>query len=121
MAYKARVSKPITKAQARVDGLAAIDPALDLGEIASVAEGNTRIKAAAKMLSDYNKALNTADDLLNKLKAQEKDLRTWTSRALSGVKFKYGADSSEYETAGGVRQSERKKSVPKAKSTKPAA
>ena len=120
MAYKARVSKPITKAQARVDGLAAIDPALDLGEIASVAEGNTRIKAAAKMLSDYNKALNTADDLLNKLNAQEKDLRTWTSRALNGVKFKYGNDSSEYEMAGGVRQSERKKRVLKAKDTKPA-
>ena len=121
MAFRARESAPIAKAQLRVDGLAAIDPKLDLGETVSVAEGNTRIKAAAKMLSDYNKALNTADDLLNKLKAQEKDLRTWTSRALNGVKFKYGADSSEYETAGGVRQSERKKPVPKAKAAKPVA
>ena len=117
MAFRARVSKPLTKAQARLDGLSAIDPKLDLGETVSVAAGTTNIAAAAKTLSDYNKALNAADDLLNKLKAQEKDLRTWTSRALNGVKFKYGADSSEYEMAGGVRQSERKKPTPKAKKT----
>ena len=121
MAYKARVSAPTTKAQLRVDGLAAIDPKLDLGETISVAEGTTRVAAATKVLSDYNKALKAADDLLNKLKGQEKDLRTWTSRALNGVKFKYGADSSEYEMAGGVRQSERKKPAPKAKGTKPVA
>ena len=42
-------------------------------------------------------------------------MRTWTSRALDGVKFKYGSDSSQYEMAGGVRQSERKKPAPKAK------
>ena len=121
MAFRARESKLIVKAQARVDGLAAIDSKLDLGETISVAEGNARVAAAAKMLSDYNKVLNTADDLLNQLKAQEKDLRTWTSRALNGVKFKYGSDSSQYEMAGGVRQSERKKPAPKAKGTKPVA
>ncbi|MGY3087701.1 hypothetical protein ACVWYF_000727 [Hymenobacter sp. UYAg731] len=115
MALRARESAPITKAQARLDGLAAIDPKLDLGETISVAEGSTRVAAAAKTLSDYNKALNTADDLLNQLKKQEKELGTWTSRALNGVKFKYGADSSQYEMAGGVRQSERKKPVRKAK------
>jgi hypothetical protein len=115
MAYKARVSASTTKAQLRVDGLAAIDPKLDLGETVSVAEGNTRVAAAAKTLSDYNKALNVADDLLNQLKAQEKELATWSSRALNGVKFKYGADSSQYEMAGGVRTSERKKSVRQAK------
>jgi hypothetical protein len=39
MAYKARDSAPIAKAQLRVDGLAAIDPTLDLGETASVSAG----------------------------------------------------------------------------------
>ncbi|WP_046244696.1 hypothetical protein [Hymenobacter terrenus] len=121
MAYKARESAPITKAQFRVDGLAAIDPQLDLGETISVAEGSTRVAAAAKTLSDYNKALNAADDLLNQLKKQEKELAAWSSRALSGVKFKYGADSSQYELAGGIRQSERKKPVRKPKTDKPAA
>ena len=37
------------------------------------------------------------------------------SRALNGVKFKFGDDSSQYEMAGGVRKSERKKPVCKAK------
>jgi hypothetical protein len=115
MAYKARESAPIAKAQLRVDGLAAIDPALDLGETVSVAEGNTKVKAATKTLSDYNKALKTADDLLNQLKAQEKELGTWSARALNGVKFKFGDDSSQYEMAGGVRKSERKKPVRKPK------
>jgi hypothetical protein len=115
MAYKARESKPIAKAQLRVDGLAAIDPALDLGETVSVAEGTTKIKEVAKTLSDYNKALKTADDLLNQLRGQEKALGAWSTKALGGVKFKYGPDSSEYEMAGGIRQSERKKPVRKAK------
>jgi hypothetical protein len=115
MAYKARESAPIAKAQARVNGLAAIDPALDLGETVSVAEGNAQIKAAAKTLSDYNKALKAADDLLNKLVTQEKALSAWSTKALGGVKFKYGPDSSQYEMAGGIRQSERKKPVRKAK------
>jgi hypothetical protein len=115
MAYKARESAPIVKAQFRVDGLATINPTLDLGETVSVAEGTTKIKDAAKTLSDYNKALKTADDLLNKLREQEKALGTWSARALNGVKFKFGDDSSEYEMAGGVRKSERKKPVRKPK------
>ncbi|MBO2008905.1 hypothetical protein [Hymenobacter negativus] len=115
MAYKARESAPIAKAQLRVDGLAAIDPKLDLGETISVVEGTTLVKSAAQTLSDYNKALKTADDLLNKLNGQEKALGAWSSKALSGVKFRYGPDSSEYEMAGGVRQSERKKPVRKPK------
>lgn len=115
MAYKARESAPIAKAQLRVDGLAAIDPKLNLGETVSVAEGTASIAAAAKTLSDYNKALKTADDLLNQLNEQEKSLGAWSAKALNGVKFKYGPDSSQYEMAGGVRQSERKKPVRKAK------
>lgn len=115
MAFRARESAPIAKAQLRLDGLAAIDPKLDLGETVSVAEGTASIAAAAKTLSDYNKALKTADDLLNQLKEQEKALGTWSARALNGVKFKFGDDSSQYEMAGGVRKSERKKPVRKAK------
>jgi hypothetical protein len=115
MAFRARESAPIAKAQLRVDGLAAIDPALDLGETVSVAEGKARVAAATKTLSDYNQALKAADDLLNQLSTQEKDLSAWSTKALGGVKFKYGPDSSQYEMAGGIRQSERKKPVRKAK------
>ena len=115
MAFRTRESKSIAKAQLRVDGLAAIDSKLDLGETVSVAEGTASIAAAAKTLSDYNKVLKTADDLLNQLKGQEKALGTWSARALNGVKFKFGDDSSQYEMAGGVRKSERKKPVRKPK------
>lgn len=116
MAFKVRVSKPITKVQARLDGLISIDPKLDLGETVSVVEGTKRTVAANKALSDYNQALNKADDLLNVLRQQEKELAAWGTKALNGVKFKFGPDSSEYEMAGGVRLSERKKGGPKSKS-----
>ncbi|GAA4046517.1 hypothetical protein GCM10022409_35710 [Hymenobacter glaciei] len=58
-AYKAPSAYPVTKAQARPGGLAAIGPRLDLGETVSVASGATHIADAAKTLSDYNKALKS--------------------------------------------------------------
>ena len=64
-------------------------------------------------MDSYNTLLSTVDEKLNKLKAQEKILDNWNERILVGVAAKFGKDSSEYEQAGGVRKSERKK--PKAK------
>ena len=45
---------------------------------------------------------------------QEKALRDLNERCLSGVAAKYRKDSSEYEKAGGMRKSERKRPVRKA-------
>jgi hypothetical protein len=42
-------------------------------------------------------------------------LKDWNERILSGVATKYGKNSSQYEMAGGVKKSERKKQTPKQK------
>lgn len=115
MAYKDRKSLKLGKGQLRLDGLTAIDAALDLGEGASVAAGTALLTVANKALSTYNQALKLADDALNELVRQEKLVADWSARALNGVKFKFGPDSSQYEQAGGVRSSERKKPVRKPK------
>jgi hypothetical protein len=64
-------------------------------------------------MDGYNTLLSTLDQSLNTLKADEKILNNWNERILNGVASKYGKDSSEYEQAGGVRKSERKKPVKK--------
>jgi hypothetical protein len=52
--------------------------------------------------------------LYNKFQAEITKLKDWNERMLAGVATAYGKDSSEYEQAGGVRKSERKKPVRKA-------
>jgi hypothetical protein len=67
-------------------------------------------------VNDYNTTLSTVDEKYNRFKAEVAKLRDWNERMLSGVGSAYGKDSSEYEKAGGVRKSEKKK--PKRKSNK---
>jgi len=53
---------------------------------------------------------NKRDDLMKELNAN-------TTRARSGIKGFFGADSSEYELSGGTRASERKKTGPRTTKT----
>jgi hypothetical protein len=45
----------------------------------------------------------------SQLRAAERSLNTLSSRALTLVRGRFGADSDAYERVGGVRQSERKR------------
>jgi hypothetical protein len=64
-------------------------------------------------LATYNTALSTIDDLYNECIAQIDVVRDWNDRVLTGVATKFGKNSSQYEMAGGVKKSERKKQTPK--------
>ena len=55
------------------------------------------------------------DGQLNDLTDGEKALADLSERMLGGVASKFGKNSSEYEMAGGVRKSDRKRPVRKAK------
>jgi len=59
------------------------------------------------------------EDALTSLRNERDDLSIQlnenTTRARAGIKGYFGADSNEYELAGGTRASERKKASPKAK------
>ena len=102
-------SKIIETAKARLAGLIAIDPALDLGSGKNIPTYETKITETESSLAIYNQKLAELDELYNDFLAKEKDLGTFNAEILAAVKGLYGRDSDEYEQAGGTRYSERKK------------
>jgi hypothetical protein len=72
----------------------------------------TGLRSQSRELED-TRALLTS--LVNGLNDGVAEGQTMQSRCLSGIRAAFGPDSSEYEQAGGVRTSERKKTGPKKK------
>ncbi len=114
MAFKKRSSPVIETAQTRLASLSSIDPALDLGNGLTAAAYKTAVQDVQAKLDTYNVLLSQADEASNTLSAAEKELRSLSERMLAGVAVKFGKDSDEYEMAGGVRKSERKRPIRKA-------
>ena len=56
--------------------------------------------------------------LVNEKGSASKNLGAFITKAKLAIKVEFGPDSSEYEMAGGIRASERKKPVRKPKTTK---
>lgn len=104
-----RKSKAIEKAEKRIAGIKAIDPALDLGSGLSVDSYQSKIEGTEDVLEIYNTSLSVADAKLNDLQKEEKELNDLSELILEAVAVKYGHDSNEYEMAGGTRKSERKR------------
>lgn len=97
----------------RVASLKAVDAAMDFGEGVSLAALAAATAATKTKLESYNQMLSQVDDALNALEAVEKTVADLSSRLLSGVRTKYGANSSQYEQAGGTRTSEIKRATKK--------
>jgi CII-binding regulator of phage lambda lysogenization HflD len=114
MARTKKESVILAKAEQRLNGLKSIDATLDLGSGVTVAALQQSVTTLKQTLEDYNQMLSQLDEKLNLVSGQEKALRDLVERCLSGVAARYGKDSSEYEKAGGVRKSERKRPVRKA-------
>ena len=104
----------LEKGVTRLAAIKSIDAALDLGNNINVGNYETQVQLLATKLSTYNTALSTIDDLYNSCIAQIDVVKDWNERILTGVATKYGKNSSQYEMAGGVRKSERKKPTKKA-------
>jgi len=109
MARARRSSSVLDTAQQRLAGLKAINPAPELGPALSLAGYETEITTFGTTLNTYNERLAALDELQNSLEAAENSLRDKNKRILSAVEAQYGPDSSEYEQAGGTRQSERRR------------
>ena len=105
----------LEKGTTRLAAVKSIDAALDLGNNITVANYETQVDLFRNKLATYTTALSTIDDLYNDCIAQETVLKDWNERVLTGVATKFGKNSSQYEMAGGVKKSERKKTVKKAK------
>ena len=118
MAQKKRESEAVKRANTRAAKLKSIDPALDLGNGNTVTAYDKKILDVKKANDDYNTAKAGIDGQLDDVIGLEKDLDAMTVNMLSGVRIKYGADSSQYEMAGGTRKSEYQKRAPKPAATK---
>lgn len=114
MARTRRQSKVLNESNQRIIGITEVDPQFDLGNgvsLASLKEKNGEVLAT---INQYNQLVVQLDGITTLLKRLEGELRGLNSRTLAGVRSRYGADSSEYEKAGGVRTSEKKKPVRRA-------
>lgn len=107
MARQKRSSRILEKAEFRVAGLKAIDPNLDFDATCNLQNLTQLIEQFHNMLDDYNADIARMDSAKKKLDEMEKTLSQVSDKMLMGVAFKYGKNSSEYEIAGGVRDSER--------------
>ncbi len=117
MARQKKASTDIEKAQQRLAALTSIDPALDLGNGLTLTKYRAQVTAAQGKQDAYNALLSQVDQAYNDFQAAEKSVRDLSERMLAGVTSKFGKDSNEYEMAGGVRKSERKRPTRKAQAS----
>ncbi|MFW9258735.1 hypothetical protein A4S05_02360 [Nostoc sp. KVJ20] len=107
MTRRKRSSRILEKAEFRVAGLKAIDPNINFDDTYNLQNLTQLIDNFHNMLDDYNAAIAMIDSSRKKLDEMEKTLSQVSDKMLTGVGFKYGKNSNEYELAGGVRDSER--------------
>lgn len=114
MAYRKRQqSAEVDKANKRIDGLTSIVPEVELGADLTLTIYRNKIAEVETFTKSYNTLLADVDTALTLLLKSEKELAELSDRMLSGVGSRYGFDSIEYEKAGGVRKSEKKRPVRK--------
>lgn len=107
--------RDLDKGRTRLAAIKSIDAALDLGNGLTIGNYQDEVGKTVDAVEIYNTTLSTIDDLYNAATAQVGRLRDMNERMLNGVASKYGTNSSQYEMAGGVKKSERKKPVRKPK------
>ncbi len=109
MFKKKSICRILDKARVRLDGIQAIDVNLDLGTGLSAKGYTQKIVTLQQKISAYNSTLSDVDELNSQIAAAEKELADYSEQILLGVAARFGKDSYEYEKAGGVRKSERKR------------
>jgi hypothetical protein len=105
----------VDSAVTRSAALASIDPKLDLGKGLTLIAYDTQIQKVRDRVKAYNTGLSMVDNLYDDIFKEIDVLNDLHERLLAGVGSAYGFDSNEYEMAGGVRKSEKKKPVRKPK------
>lgn len=121
MARLKRTSRSLEKAYRRAAGLLSISSDLDLGNELTLRSYQDKISEVRTKVDAYNTLLSNVDQAHNEMVQAEKEIDDLSSRMLSGVGVKYGRNSVEYEMAGGVRTSERKRPTKKTMSEPAAA
>ncbi|MEH2236417.1 hypothetical protein [Nostoc sp.] len=107
MSRRKLISRILEKAELRASGLKAIDPTIDFGDAHNLKSLTQLIEQLRTKIDAYNSALSVIDSSRTEIEELETSLGNLTGKMLTGVAFKYGNDSREYEMAGGIRKSER--------------
>ncbi|MBD2355315.1 hypothetical protein H6G41_11915 [Tolypothrix sp. FACHB-123] len=107
MSRKKRKSSVLEKVESRAAGMKLVDPNLKLDKDYSLEKMLESIEQLRNKLEIHNNALSLADSSLTEVEKMEKNLAKLSQKMLMLIAIKYGTDSAQYETAGGVRESDR--------------
>lgn len=107
------ITPTLALAAKRIAGMQSIGTDLDLGNGMTLETYIAAQTDTQKKLDAYNTKLADSDAAQNVFLLAETNLSDLNQRMLAAVKVKFGADSDEYEKAGGTRRSERKRFVRK--------
>lgn len=100
------------KAVVRLAAISSIQIPLGIGTDLTADNFNDKIEDMRHKLDDYNTALSTVDEKRRLMQEAEKTLQDFSERILNGIAARFGKNSNEYEMAGGVKKSSRKKPGP---------
>ncbi|MDZ8110638.1 MAG: hypothetical protein RM338_34260 [Nostoc sp. DedQUE12a] len=106
MSQKKRASRVLENAELKFSGLKAINSSLDIGDNYNITKMTQLIEELRAKLENHNSILRMIDSSKLEVEQLEKNLAIYCENLLTGIAFKYGKDSREYEMAGGVRKSE---------------
>ena len=115
MARAKRKSEILEIARRRLAGILQISPKPNFGEGITVEGFAAEIEGFIDDQNAYNGDIASLDERGNLLDAREQRLADFSQRILAAVKGQFGPDSNEFELAGGVRRSDRKKRTPNPK------
>ncbi|MBD2682052.1 MULTISPECIES: hypothetical protein [Nostoc] len=107
MALKKRKSSVLEKVESRAAGIKMIDPNIKFDDDYSLETLLESIEQLRNKIDVHNNALSLADSSLTEIEHMEKKLSNLSQKMLMLIAIKYGKDSAEYETAGGIRDSDR--------------
>lgn len=112
-----RGSSVLETARHRLAGLKSISPRPDFGPALDLDQYEQEVTSYGTKLDQYNETLSLLDRLQNDLIAGEVQLREKNRRMLAATEAHYGPNSNEYETAGGTRTADRKRTTTSKKKT----
>jgi hypothetical protein len=115
MPRQKRGSQVLEDAQHWAVNLKTINTNLELNDSLTLENFNAEIERLRLQLESYNSLLTQIDVAQTELTKSEEWLKHLAADMLTGVAFKYGKDSYEYQMAGGTRRSDRKRVVRKPK------
>lgn len=113
MARLRRSSTILETARQRLAGLKSITPKPTFGTALDIDQYEQDINNFGADLDKYNQTLSLLDQMQNAIEADETKLNDKNKRMLAATGAQYGPDSSEYETVGGTRTSDRKRPAKK--------